>query len=165
MIKTFVAWDVEKLDDMANTFMRQIKKNLPVRTDAVVWTEGAAIKVMHRATVFYDERFDTVLYTTKEYPEDVTKSEEKGYEQHRQDEQSQKSKSEKLGALWVQEDGSIRGNFNNNKISLQQKHVDALRDTDRVYKITIHETEAVIMKNKFKKEKRQPDYVIMRARG
>lgn len=145
MIKTIVSDDVNRLDMEVNEFMTSRKRNLPVRTEAYVLNFGDSTKVYHKATIFYDEPFGD-----SELPSKTS------------------SIREKVGALWIQKDNSISGTLDINtkgeRIGIPDNLAPSLAflKEDTELEMTINDHKVKVIRNKFKKEAKHPDYVIYR---
>jgi hypothetical protein len=181
MIKTFISTSPEELDKLINDFMRVRKQNLPVRTEVWAGPNG----VYHKATVFFDERFDAipkpvakdnqddVLGTGKYQNDPIMKqlnqaliAEEIIAEDQQVEYQgSQKAKMEKLGALWIQANGSIIGTFMESRISMPETVLEKLRLKPGEHAdLTMKGQKVVVMGNKFKKTEKHPDLIIFKRR-
>lgn len=145
MIKTIVSDDVNRLDMEVNEFMTSRKRNLPVRTEAYVLNFGDSAKVYHKATIFYDEPFaDSELA------------------------QNTSTIREKVGALWIQKDNSISGTLDidakGERIGIPDNLAPSLAflKEDTELEMTIKNHKVKVIRNKFKKEAKHPDYIIYR---
>lgn len=145
MIKTIVEEKTEVLDQKVNEFMKARRQNLPVRTEVYVGVNGPR----HKATIFYDENFSQ-------------KMEDQQPINHEAD--NTKKENTKIGALWIQENGSVTGNCNEKKTSLDKDDVEYLQQHGAMNTL-INGEEVFILKNKYKKAKTHPDYVIFSKRG
>ena len=155
MIHTIIADSTEDLDKQVNAFMTQRKQNLPVRTEVYPY-DG---QVWHKATVFYDEPFNQAKGTPKSDDEEV-------YDEMNQEEyqNSSKGKTDKLGALWLKKEGGISGKFKEENINIPENIAEELNDmseSDHLSKV-IKGTPVKIIRNKFKKEPKHPDWIIFR---
>lgn len=148
MIKTFIAGTPEELDSKVNDFMIKRKENLPVRDGCDLLSSG---KMLYRAMVFYNGKFNTT-------PEKTIVEEQIRVDDVAKD----NTKPEKVGALWVQNDKSITGTFREAKIiipdTIKEKLV-YLGVSDKL-EITMKDEKVRVIRNKFKKTDKHPDYVI-----
>jgi len=148
MIKTFIAGTPEELDSKVNDFMIKRKENLPVRDGCDLLSSG---KMLYRAMVFYTGKFNTT-------PEKTIVEEQIRVDNVAKD----NTKPEKVGALWVQNDKSITGTFREAKIiipdTIKEKLV-YLGVSDKL-EITMKDEKVRVIRNKFKKTDKHPDYVI-----
>lgn len=139
MIKTIVEPTLEDLDREVNAFLREKKINAPVRTETYV-IDG---EPYHKATVFYDENFGS---TTQAANPDLSKLDKNTYENK--------------GALWIQEDGSYKGKWNDETISISENLIAQLEQNGKV-ELNLKGVDSIIIPNQFKKTEKHPDFVIL----
>ena len=143
MIQTFIRSNPVELDTEVNNFMRQRRQNLPVRTECYL-INGM---VIHKATVFYDQDFrlgGSTIAAEQTQP------------------QAAKPVSDKKGALWIQNNGTLTGNYNGKNVQLEGDQANTIRMMREGQKINLvlDGDKAVVIPNKFKKTEKHPDYVI-----
>ena len=164
MIHTILADKVDELDRQVNDFMRQKKRNLPVRTESYVVEMGNTTKVIQKATIFYDENFNVndgghVVDNGQETYSEELVEEEKSIHQ----EEPEKKKSAQIGALWFSKDGkTLTGKCNNESTAVPENitaKIKQLQNGDK-YPLIIKKVDTVIIRNKFKESTRHPDFVI-----
>jgi len=158
MIKTFVKQDSMELDKSVNDFKAQRRQNLPVRTESYVLTDGTGFMVHHKATVFYDERFEIITTKPTQSFEGV-KIEEEYIEDSKQD---KREFPENLGALWDRNEKGISGKFKGESIKLPESASIKLRE-ERAIKVTIKGIRTIITATKKKTTDKSPDYYINEA--
>lgn len=151
MIKTILDYNIENLDRKANEFMKTKKKNLPVRTEMVVIPSDIELKILHKCTIFYDERFESNSVPTEDLSEINTNDDEKIGE----------SKSQNRGSLWIN-NGKIKGYWNEKPISLNDDNSEKLTVNGKL-NLVLDGIKAIVIKNKFKEKEKQPDYVILES--
>jgi len=136
-----------------NDFMKEQGKDLPVRTD--IDDKGEYV-----ATVFYNgvlaiDRLMSPL-GEEEVVEDSKSSNSKGSD-------------DKIGALWIQKDKSIRGKFQDGNYAMLNVEAMKKEFTETTSKAgnpmlegTIEDIEVRIIKNEYKKTENQPDFIIFK---
>ena len=156
MIKTIQANSLEKLDEEVNAFMKARKQNLPVRTES--YDIGGSI--WHKATIFFDERFQTEQPDAIE--EEVIRMDDEKVYADRNDVFQKKSEQspDKLGALWWQENGSLTGKFKGENIAMTASVIEKLKANGKT-EVKMRGVDVFVMANKFKNKPTAPDYVIM----
>lgn len=154
MIKTVICENPAQLDKEVNDFMVMRKQNLPVRTEVFV-TEKA---VYHKATIFFDESFNA----NKDSPGYDVITEEPIEEYPEVKKTYTKMPNERIGAIWIQKDGSMSGKFRDLPIVIppEVKERIAVIVQGKELDLTMKGEAVFIIRNKFKKEPRQPDFII-----
>jgi len=151
MIKIFQGTNPIELEKQANNFMQEIGKDCPVREEVL---DGTFILV-----VFYNGvKTETPIGNT---PSDIISI------------QPDKPKSDKIGAFWKAKDGGVRGSIEiegeNKKIVINSEKWEGMEtvDTKAGDKMKLGELpngdKFRVIVNKFKKESKHPDFVIMRV--
>lgn len=146
MIKTIICKDPKELDQLCNDFMIQQRKNLPVRTETIVYNFGNQISVEHKATIFYDHNFK---YPDEQEMDDI-------------EIETLTINEEKIGkgAIWKQKDGSLKGKWNDENIDIPEKLTTLILSNPKV-ETKVKGVNCVIIPNKYKDSPKKPDYVIL----
>ena len=148
-IRIFSGKSLQGIEDKVNGFMKERGQNLPVRTNVI----GDAKAAKFVATVFFNETFE------QKVPEEVVTD------------SYNKPSSDKIGALWTKGEnlsGTIEIDGTKGKIEYSKQKWDELEtlDTkagDKMKLGSIGNIKFRITANKFKKESKHPDFVIMRS--
>jgi len=153
MIKIF-SGKPEAVSIKVNEFMKEQGKDLPVRTD--IDDKGEYV-----ATVFYNgvlaiDKEVSQLFGEEEVVEDSNSSDSKGSD-------------DKVGALWIQKDKSIRGKFQGGNYAMLNEESMKKEFTEVTSKAgnpmlegKIEDVEVRIIKNEYKKTENQPDFIIFK---
>jgi hypothetical protein len=159
MIRTLINKDIQKLDEQVNEFMAMMKRNLPVRTEALVWNG----EVIHKATIFFEENFGNTN-KMQEVIEEVESVEAET--EIKEIEPKPKKENLKIGAIWKQKDGSLSGTINSKRIkipdTIKQKILDLQESSHLNFEFAGQEV--VVFTNKYKTTIKHPDYVLYRRR-
>tara|TARA_Y100000310_G_C20670209_1_gene809824 strand:- start:336 stop:779 length:444 start_codon:yes stop_codon:yes gene_type:complete len=146
MIEIFTGNPIKVAKDV-NDFMEKQGKDLPVRTD--IDKEGNYV-----ATVFYNG----VAPTPMAIPEEKVNI---GF--------GENTSSDKIGALWVQKDKSVRGKINEeqfNAFDIKELNTKFEQVTTKSGKTMLEGdfkgTEIRIIENAFKKTEKHPDYIVFK---
>lgn len=143
-----------------NDFMKEQGKDLPVRTD--IDDKGEYV-----ATVFYNgvlaiDQLMTPLSSSKKDTTDFNIGEEEVVK-------DSKGSDDKVGALWIQKDKSIRGKFQGGNYAMLNVEAMKKEFTEVTSKAgnpmlegTIEDVEVRIIKNGYKKTENQPDFIIFK---
>ena len=130
MIKTIIKNKYTELDEEVNNFMKEIKQNCAVRTETFVISHDNVSKIYHKAVIFYNEE--------------------------------ENKKPTKIGALWKNEE-IIKGKINNKNFQISVEDFKALPKINqgKLHKELNYEGNTLkIYKNEYKKEDKQPDFVV-----
>lgn len=148
MIKTIVSSDIGELDKTVNDFMIVKGQNLPVRTESFVVNFKETAEIYHKATIFFNETFGTGPTEEIKISTATTQT-------------FDTNKPEKLGALWMK-DSKISGTFNGKRLNISEdvaKKLIPLGMIDNLI-LEIEGVSSKIIRNKFKKETKHPDFLI-----
>lgn len=159
MIKTFINKDINKLDTEVNDAMAEHCRNLPVRTEMVV----IGNEVLHKATMFFDYDFKADNGYELPVATGQPKSSE-GFDPVHNGitPPGPKPSNNKIGALWVQNTGSVSGMLNDQKIVVPPL-IGAELIQNTKWKGILFNTSVSIIANKFKQTATQPNYVIFKG--
>jgi len=147
MIHTLISETTIDLDKAVNKFMQEKKADLPVRTETFM--KGNTL--FHKATIFYNEAFkdNRTFDESGKVTEEIVVGDSEP-----------KEKPKDRGALWTQKDGKVSGNWKSEPVTMPQTVVEKLNTGEKV-DITLKGEKVFVMKNKFKKTAKHPDYVIL----
>ena len=149
MIKIFQGTNPIELEKQANNFMQELGKDCPVREEVL---DGTFILVVFYNGVKTDSNTTGTTISIADIP--------------------QKPKSDKIGAFWKGKDG-VTGTLEiagvSKKIAINEEKWNAMEtvDTKAGDKMKLGELpngdKFRVIVNKFKKESKHPDFVVMRV--
>ena len=143
MIKIFEANTAGDLERKVNEFMKQVGYNCAVR-DHVAVVKG---RLVFTGTVFWDgekEEEKPPVNQTASAPAPPTDT---GQQTDR-------------GALWIQKNGTITGNWKGKKVTLTQEEADFLKENTNM-EAQFGEDYVYILTSKYKTSPKHPDYIIL----
>lgn len=145
MIKTFIGGTPQELDKKVNDFMLKRGKDLPVRDGGIFIADG---KMEYRAMVFFNGVEDELNKNSAKENVESPKP--------------QKTKSEKIGALWIQRDKTISGKLKGKTVVIPEETAENLMTLGVKGKIELkmNDVSVRIIRNKFKTKDKQPDYIM-----
>jgi hypothetical protein len=144
MIKIIEAFSAEELEQKTNEFMRKVGYNCPVRDSMVLIQDG---RLLRQAVIFYDEELSDHEEPINESAPPVQTNGNVTSEPDR-------------GALWLQKNGTITGNWKGKKVSLSEPEAKFLVDNGNI-ELSLGDDEVYILTSKFKKTSKYPDFIIL----